>query len=464
MQQVPDWVDLGGEAFPPIEDRTLLFALPPIGVGTAECESLSSYVIRLAREHSLPPRRFISRILLGCVDQAKPRCDAKFFRHYAATVNGLGQYAEKFVRALCVATGRNDLEALTMLPWKGLLAPNGTPLTFASRRWCAACLHEFRDSAPLTAQSRPTYWPLSWSISAVSCCSRHLLPLTDACPHCARHQPTLPRTAELDRCDFCRKPLSVFEDSAEVGAPPPALIPLWQASTAAPVANLVGQMIRLGPSVEQENVHKRWVTHIAQHVAATGSDRASTCRQIGLNPRAMYEWFERGAGVSLESVLKVCLHLGISIDAVFGAPDAQVPVKSLPTPHPTSKPARRRHDLATRVQAKAALDDAIADVQPRTLLAISERLDVSTGYLRYWFPKEVAALRAIHHRRLLEARELRQQRDAALIESTIQAMLRAGTYPGRKRIEAALRAAGTSLLSSSNLAVYRMALLLNVKR
>ena len=136
---------------------------------------------------------------------------------------------------------------------------------------------------------------------------------------------------------------------------------------------------------------------------------------------------------------------------------------SLPTPHPTSKPARRRHDLATRVQAKAALDDAIADVQPRTLLAISERLDVSTGYLRYWFPKEVAALRAIHRRRLLEARELRQQRDAALIESTIQAMLRAGTYPGRKRIEAALRAAGTSLLSSSNLAVYRMALLLNVK-
>ncbi len=39
-----------------------------------------------------------------------------------------------------------------------------------------------------------------------------------------------------------------------------------------------------------------------------------------------------------------------------------------------------------------------------------------------------------------------------------------GTYPGRKRFEAALRAAGTSLMSSSNLGVYRTAILLNVKR
>lgn len=464
MPQQPDWLEQGDEPFPPIEGRTLLFALPPIGVGTPDCESLSSYLIRLACEHSLPPRRFISRLILGCLEQAKPWCDAKFFRRYAATVNGLGQYAEKFVGALGVATGRADLEALTMLPWRRLLAPNGTPLTSASRRWCSACLHESCENQASEDRCREAYWPLSWSVSAVSACSRHKVPLTDACPHCARRQPTLPRHAELDRCDLCRKALYVSDDLGGIDETPPPSMPLWQAPIAASVSDLVGQMIRLGPAIDQEHTHKRWVDHIARHVVATGSDRASTCRLIGLNPRAMYEWFERGAGVSLESALKVCIHLGISMDAVFGDPDAQVAIAPPPTPHPATKPPRKRYDLATRVRAKAALDSAVADAAPLTLRAVSGQLDVSTGFLRYWFPQEVAALRAIHHRRLLEARELRERRDAACIESTVRAMLQAGTYPARKRVETALRAAGTSLLSASNLGVYRTALLSNVKR
>ncbi len=194
-----------------------------------------------------------------------------------------------------------------MLPWRGLLAPNGTALTYASRRWCAACLHESCDRKAPGGRCRVAYWPLSWSISAVSSCLRHRVPLADACPHCSRRQPTLPRHADIDCCDFCRKPLYV--DDALVGsvAAAGAALPLWRVSTADSVADLVSQMIRLGPTVDQENTHKRWTDHIAQHVVATGSDRASICRQIGLNPRAMYEWFERGGGVSLESALKVCL-------------------------------------------------------------------------------------------------------------------------------------------------------------
>jgi hypothetical protein len=43
-------------------------------------------------------------------------------------------------------------------------------------------------------------------------------------------------------------------------------------------------------------------------------------------------------------------------------------------------------------------------------------------------------------------------------------MLKQGTYPGRKRVEAAMRAAGTSLMSSSNLNAYRTAIALNLKR
>lgn len=458
MQQPPDWVEQDDDPFPPIEGRTLLFGLPPIGVGTPDCESLSSYVIRLAREHSLPPRRFISRIILGVLGQGKPRCDAKFFRHYAATINGVGPYAERFVRALGETTGRSDLLSLTMQPWKGLLAPNGTPLTSACRRWCSACL---RDSGVRNAsdnQSSEAYWPLSWSISAVSCCLKHRASLSEVCQHCARHQPTLPKHAEFDRCDYCRKCLY---DSDATNGP---ILPESEASTAAPVADLVGQMIRLGPTVDQGDAHNRWVDYIAKHIAEAGSDRASVCREMGLNPRAMYEWFERRAGVSLGSALKVCLRLGVSMDAVFGPPNSHVTSATPPMALPGREGPRQRHDHAMRVRAKAALDSTLVAAEPLTLRAISDQLGVSTGYLRYWFPNEVAALNAINRRRLLETREIRQRLDAALIESTVHAMIKQGTYPGRKRVEAAMRAAGTSLMSSSNLNVYRTAIALKLKR
>ncbi len=131
---------------------------------------------------------------------------------------------------------------------------------------------------------------------------------------------------------------------------------------------------------------------------------------------------------------------------------------------PEEKTAARRHDHETRVRGKSALRAAVAEVNPPTLAAVAERLEVSTGFLRYWFADEVAALRAVHQRRLAEARELRRRRDADLIEATVRSMVQEGVYPGRKRFEAALREAGTSLLTSSNLGVYRTALLLNVKR
>lgn len=223
-------------------------------------------------------------------------------------------------------------------------------------------------------------------------------------------------------------------------------------------------MIRLGPTVDQGNAHNLWVEHIGKHIAETGSDRASVCREMGLNPRAMYEWFERRAGVSLGSTIKVCLHLGVSMDAVFGPPNAHVTSPTPPMTLPGKKGPRQRHDHAMRVRAQAALDSTLVAAEPLTLRAVSDQLGVSTGYLRYWFPNEVAALNAINRRRLLEARETRQRRDAALIQSTVQAMLKLGTYPGRKRVESALRAAGTSLMSASNLNAYRTAIALNVKR
>jgi hypothetical protein len=265
-------------------------------------------------------------------------------------------------------------------------------------------------------------------------------------------------------CDYCRKPLYALQ---VVGAPITTLttMPTLELAPLSHAASqLVGQMIRLGLVIDQETTHKLWIDHVGRHIADAGSDRAAACRRIGLNPRAMYEWFDRGATVSLESLLKVCIHLGISMDAVFGSSGPTRAHSSPPALTATARPPRKKHDVATRVLAKATLDGAIAEVQPPTLRAIATQLDVSTGFLRYWFPAEVAALHAIHGRLRVEAREERQRREQQLVESIVHGLVESGTYPGRKRVEASLRLAGASLLSSPNLRVFRTTLLARVKR
>ena len=70
MQQLFDSWSLSS---PPIPPRSRLYALEPIGVGTALVESLSGYVARLAEAHSVSVGDFVGRVLSGSESQGRNR-------------------------------------------------------------------------------------------------------------------------------------------------------------------------------------------------------------------------------------------------------------------------------------------------------------------------------------------------------------------------------------------------------
>lgn len=430
----------------------MLFCLDPIGIGTAQCEGLTSYLVRLAREHSLPVRRFVSRLLFSQAAEARPQCDAKFFGQYAATINGVGPYAQRFAQVLNDATGRTDLEMLTLRPWRQLLPSNGTKLTSSWRRWCPECMAPGDEASFAALGLAGSYLPLAWSIASVQNCSRHGVPLADRCPHCARRQPAIPRVADFVHCDSCRRALALPAGChAEPSAP-----------NVAPAARLAvaEELIALNAAIDPEAVHQRWTDTVSRRIADMGCDRATLCRRVGLNPRAMNAWMTRGTGVSIESLIRVLGGLQMSVLDVFGSiASAERQSASAGTTLPcNTAPRREHHSAEVRARAASLLDHAAAADQPQKLRDIAAMLGTSTGFIRYWHSQKVAHLRRRHLEIQRTERMARLERHCREVEAAVEQLKANGVFPGRKAVEAAVRARGASLIEPQNYRAYRLAL------
>jgi len=187
---------------PSIPERSLLYCLKPVGIGTPQVESLSGYVARLAEAHDLSVGNLVGR---------KPFSNARsglykrttFFRsrpkshvfHAAGyEINGMCQNACKWIGTFQEATHREDLCRLTLAPLTKVIS--GMFLFRKRRAWCPSCYHEDRKSGLV-------YERLLWAIKLVAVCPVHLRPLEEHCPLCNRQQPALAVSSRPGFCSAC---------------------------------------------------------------------------------------------------------------------------------------------------------------------------------------------------------------------------------------------------------------------
>ena len=105
--------------------RSYLYALAPIGVGTAAVESLSGYMARLAAAHTVEVGALVNREILPRVPYTKGasagRAPSKLptysFYLDAHTLNGTGDRSRLWVSLLEELTCIDRLDLLTLLPW-----------------------------------------------------------------------------------------------------------------------------------------------------------------------------------------------------------------------------------------------------------------------------------------------------------------------------------------------------------
>jgi len=194
-----DW-DLQRAAIP---SRSRLYSLEPIGIGTPETESLTSYVSRLAEAHSVRVRELVVHELLPFLgrphlaDARNANLLTAFWRNETRALNGTRTLARKLVQALEALTGRCDLRFLTLLTWSEVLPRR--QLQKPTRAWCPACFEEWRQSG------RFAYDPLVWTLAPVTFCPQHRQPLRVVCPFpdCRRPSPWLSSRSRPGCCARC---------------------------------------------------------------------------------------------------------------------------------------------------------------------------------------------------------------------------------------------------------------------
>ncbi len=187
---------------PVIPERSLLFHLEPIGVGTPDVESLTSYFKRLALAHSVSLSKLIKYEIAPLIGQKKQLTNSSNYRQgillgkNSKSLNGTGKLATVLVEVLEALTRRNDLRFLTMLPWGNVLPI--LDLLRPVRAWCPACYEEQK----LT--QKVVYEPLIWTLSAVRVCPLHHQHLETRCPHCYCSPSLLAWHSLPGYCSLCR--------------------------------------------------------------------------------------------------------------------------------------------------------------------------------------------------------------------------------------------------------------------
>lgn len=187
-----------------IPKRSRLFSLEPIGVGTPDTESLSSYLCRLAQEHCVTSGKLI-------VGEIAPQMMGEEYKVTLITknistlfsnsdakpaINGMRTKTQSLVQALEELTQRKDLNFLSLLTWKGVINERG--LFRQYRAWCPQCNEQWRQ------ETKVIYEPLLWSFRKVDVCLHHNCLLIDECPHCSSYLPVIANSLQLGFCSRCK--------------------------------------------------------------------------------------------------------------------------------------------------------------------------------------------------------------------------------------------------------------------
>lgn len=427
----PTW-DL---TMPTLPNRSALYPLPPLGVGTPDVESLTSYLARLAAAHSVSPRVLLVEAVIPLVgrndlSKATDNSLSAFWTMDSRALNGTGTIARVWTQAVVTLTGCIDLAHLTLLTWRAVLPTRG--LLRRSRAWCPACYEEWRRDGSIV------YDPLRWALAAVTVCPRHRRLLRQACPHpdCRRSLPPLASRSTPGHCTACGGWLGASAETGEdEGEVLGAEVVAWQSW----VDTAVGDLLATSPMAAPPG-RERVTSLIARCVAPTGGSTAFA-RAMQLKHETVWSWTRGTQLPSLGALLALGYRLDLSPRNILLAdpgPINDAPIRPRPPEAVPATATRRKRFETDRV--RAALADVLqrAEEPPPSMRAVARRLGYDHVDLSGRFP---ALCHAISARYLAHCRTLSAQRMERLCAEVREATFRLhaqGTYPSSVRVASLL--------------------------
>jgi len=191
-----------------IVHRSALYNLKPYNVGEDDVECATSYISRLAFEHSVSFRMLINRIILPSLndDQRGGKLFKKTMSQHSFHLNGINFRATILIRKLNELTGRTDLQLLTFLPWKSKIYFRR--LVREDLSYCPMCLKQQWD------QNMDLYFPLLWCVNSVAVCPKHCIYLEKGCPYCGARILAVSADSHPGFCGNCQH--TILKSSTDI--------------------------------------------------------------------------------------------------------------------------------------------------------------------------------------------------------------------------------------------------------
>lgn len=385
-----------------VPDRSILYHLKPIARGTALRESLSSFLLRLADQHTMNPSA------LSFVPGIDRRCCGPWARSVwtQSYFKGAGVVAMIWARELARLTGHNRLDDLTLLPLARVANVGG--LVHEIRKWCPQCLREQeRKGTP--------YGQLLWEIAVVEACPVHAIRLLSTC-RCGGGAGVNARTAKRlpHICQSCCRTLTESSRSSQA--------PLALLQRARMVADLLDDPDFDRGSWPADGISQFLIGAARRHFEGRLSWVASS---LGLDKATVHGWAHYGYRPPMERVVRLA--------EVFGCP-----IRSVLQGDASHTQLRAATPLSPRRRKWSSIPPKLHKRIPRQLRALQRRkkalsfnqvvreIGVSHRYLRKHYRTTCDAIVArFRQQRAAEIAE-RRSRLMQLFRSRVEAIAASG--------------------------------------
>lgn len=367
-----------------------LFCIEPIGIGTPWVESLTGYVARIADAHQLSVSLLFGYELAPHADKeylrraelrAKYPCRifASAFRPQARAMNGLGIGASEWTHILQNLTLRNDLQYLTMLPWKGILS--GEQLLRPMRAWCSACYRDWY------AEDKTIYEPLLWAIKTVILCPCHNLPLRTNCNNCGSHLHPLASRSKPGFCSMCEQWLGGAENMSQSGE---GILKIEEIEKLSWQSKSVGELLAVTLDTKSVPSREKIIESLTLLVLKCKGKLSALAQLLKMNKTTVWQW-KRGRNLpQFDLLLNFCCNLDMSVlDFLSGQITTEWLDKNTEIPPAGGKltiQAARKKKPLNKTETQRALLSTLEEIPPPSLKKVASQLGRDGNTLRYQFP------------------------------------------------------------------------------
>jgi transcriptional regulator with XRE-family HTH domain len=388
--------------------RSRLYSLAPLGVGSSQVESITSYVMRLAGAHAVFSGTLVRTEIFPNLTLHPKRLGCAALH----SLNGLSACFVQWVEVLESLTSRNDLRVLTLLPWQSVVAADGVSRRY--RTWCPRCYQERRE------REQVVYDSLLWMLASVSACPLHEVPLAEFCPHCEKRSLPFCARGQPGFCTHCHGWLGSDLSVPSLGESGRTLVSRLQ------TAKEIGELLSIG-SARNQPVHSHLADNIQRAIANLArGNRLLFCRVAGVNERTLMEWLSGKVRPSLALLIRVAHNLSVSLkrllideipanDVIWIQARASVEAEQAKSTirraisrqrfeHPVTRNSlwalSPRKRAAAKAEVKIAMEAAIKEDVPRSVRDIFRCLGYQHCVMgRYWFPELYHAIQLKRKRR-----------------------------------------------------------------